>query len=87
MITHDLEEIVDLADSISVLRDGHLIGTVEKADIDLQKIKNMMVGRVVDGKYYREDSKETHTEDVILKAENITRHGFFKDVSFFRLDL
>ena len=53
MITHDLEEIVDLADSISVLRDGHLIGTVEKADIDLQKIKNMMVGRVVDGKYYR----------------------------------
>ena len=82
MITHDLEEIVDLADSISVLRDGHLIGTVEKADIDLQKIKNMMVGRVVDGKYYREDSKETHTEDVILKAENISRHGFFKDVSF-----
>ena len=82
MITHDLEEIVDLADSISVLRDGHLIGTVEKQDIDLQKIKNMMVGRVVDGKYYREDSQEIHDDEVILKAEKITRHGVFKDVSF-----
>lgn len=82
MITHDIEEIVDLADSISILRDGHLIDTLEKRDIELDKIKSMMVGRSVDGDYYRTDDAEVHDDEVVLKAEHITRNGFFEDVSF-----
>ena len=82
MITHDIEEIVDLADSISILRDGHLVGTLEKKDIELNKIKGMMVGRSVDGEYYRTDDAEVHTDEVVLKAKNISRYGAFEDVSF-----
>ena len=82
MITHDIEEIVDLADSISILRDGHLVDTIEKADIELSKIKSMMVGRSVEGDFYRNDDLEVHTDEVVIKAENITHPGVYEDVSF-----
>jgi simple sugar transport system ATP-binding protein len=47
LITHKLREPMALADRISVLRDGELVGTVKKADTSVEALAEMMVGRPV----------------------------------------
>lgn len=46
-ISHKLNEIFRLCDRVSVMRDGHMIGTHDVADVDRQTISNEMVGREV----------------------------------------
>ena len=55
-ISHDLEEVMEIADSITVLRDGEVVGTVQTAEISLDQLKRMMIGRDMVGHYYREDN-------------------------------
>ncbi len=47
-ISHRMDELRRLADRVSVLRDGHYIGSLEKSEISVPKIIEMMVGRVID---------------------------------------
>lgn len=47
IITHKLQEVMDIADKITVLRDGHMIGRVEKDDTSMEELASMMVGRDV----------------------------------------
>jgi ABC-type uncharacterized transport system ATPase subunit len=46
-ITHKLKEVLDIADDISVLRDGELVATAKPEDLDEQKLASLMVGRGV----------------------------------------
>ena len=46
-IAHSLDEVLQVADRITVLRDGKVIGTVEAADTDTHQVAEMMVGRPV----------------------------------------
>lgn len=46
-ITHKLEEVQEIADRITVLRDGKVVGTVEKEETTLVQLSTMMVGRPV----------------------------------------
>ena len=82
MISHDLEETVELCDSITVLRDGELITTIERADFDLDQLKQLMIGRKVDNQYYHFDPVETFEDDVILTVDHATVPGEIEDVSF-----
>ena len=54
-ISHDLAEVIEQTDSISVLRDGVLIDTVKSSDVNEGDLKRLMVGRVLDDRYYRTD--------------------------------
>jgi len=45
MISHDLEETMRISDTISVLRDGEMIGTVNAQEVSEDNLKKMMVGR------------------------------------------
>lgn len=47
IITHKLNEVMDISDRVSVLRGGQVAGTVETANTDLKELTNMMVGRPV----------------------------------------
>lgn len=71
-ISHDLPELMDICDTLTVLRDGKLIANIEKADFDENKIKQTMVGREIKGNYYRSDSVPSHRDEVMLKLENVT---------------
>lgn len=82
MISHDLEETVELCDSITVLRDGEVVTTVQREDFDLNELKRLMIGREVDSQYYRFDPVETYQEEVVLQAEHVTVPGQLEDVSF-----
>jgi ABC-type sugar transport system ATPase subunit len=48
-VSHRLPEVLDIADRISVLRDGELVGTVQATDVDEARLARMMVGHAVGG--------------------------------------
>lgn len=79
-ISHKLNEITELSDRVSVLRDGRLIGTLGKSEINTQKIINMMVGRNIDN-LYPNKAKKIDKEEV-LRLDNVSRMGKFSNVSF-----
>ena len=70
-ISHDLEEVLEQADTISVLRDGVLIDTVKASETDENGLKKLMVGREMSDNYYRTDFDEKVSDEVVLKAEHV----------------
>lgn len=67
MISHDIDEVMELCDRLTVLRDGQYIKTIEKKDYSPKIIKSLMVGREIDDKYYRTDYDKTdYTHKKIL---------------------
>lgn len=77
-ITHRMDEIFQIADRVSVLRDGQYITTRNIADTDKEELIRLMVGRTL---------KETYPErkpsggEVILELDNVTGNGV-KNISF-----
>jgi ribose transport system ATP-binding protein len=71
-ISHDLQETMDHCDALTVLRDGKLIATVKKEDMEENQIKQYMVGREVRGHYYRADNKASYEDQVILDIDQLT---------------
>lgn len=72
-ISHKLEEVLNIADSITVLRDGETIDTKEKDEtINEEKIIAMMVGRTLENRFPR---KEHNPSEVVLEVENWTVYG------------
>ena len=72
IISHDLEEIVEIADRLTVLRDGKVVGTVDTESIDMNDLKRMMVGREMEGEYYRSDNEPSREDRVVLSADGLT---------------
>jgi ribose transport system ATP-binding protein len=72
LISHDLEEIVEIADSLTVLRDGEVVDTVNASDITMDELKRMMVGRATEGEYYRSDNKPSWEEEIVLEVNDLT---------------
>lgn len=80
-ISHRMEEIFEITDSVSVLRDGKYIGTVETGKTDVDELIKMMVGRTMDEFYPEKDFPYT-SEDSLLKVDNYTNSGHYHDISF-----
>ena len=80
-ISHDLDEIISVCDTLTVLRDGHLIRTFHREEFDEDQIRTSMIGRELKGDYYRSDFTPSHMEEVTLTAEHITVPGVLEDVS------
>ena len=81
-ISHDLPEILDKSDTITILRDGVYIDTIKSADVDEDGLKKLMVGREVSGAYYRADYGEKISDEVVLSVKNVTVPGLIKNVNF-----
>ena len=82
MITHDLNELMQICDAATVMRDGHCMGTVPKQDFSEERIRQLMIGRDLSGSYYREDSGIPVSEETVLKVENVSFGSAVKNVSF-----
>lgn len=71
-ITHDMNELVDMCDSVTIMRDGVFIKTIEgKENMDTGVIKQLMVGREIAENYYRPDSTPSFEKEVVMKIENV----------------
>ena len=82
-ISHDLDEMMEHCDKLTVLRDGVIIGTLDKAEYEPDTIRRMMVGREVKGNYYRNDF-DGYEDEVVLRADCITT---MEDLLCFSLEL
>ena len=82
VITHDIEEMVEITDTITVLRDGQLIGTVDSRKTSPDEIRMMMVGREISGDYYRADNTPSYDDEVVLEVSGVSVPGELEDVSF-----
>lgn len=78
-ITHKLDEIFTACDTAVVLRDGQYIGKKATKDVTRDELIGMMVGRTISNLY---PEKRSIVGDVILEVRNLSRKGYFEDVSF-----
>jgi len=69
IITHKLNEVMEISDKITVLRKGETVGTVNKEDTNASELTNLMVGRAVDLSINRIERKNNKA---ILNIENLT---------------
>ena len=87
-ISHHLEELFEIADVCSVLRDGEHIGTFSISEIDIPKLITLMVGRKLDSNVPAKTPEEiarrakTKNNKVVLEARNICRSGKVENASF-----
>lgn len=80
-ISHDLDEIMEVCDTLTVLRDGKIIRTFDKAEFDADAIRASMIGREMEGSYYRPDFTPAEGGKVAMKAEHLNMGEALKDVS------
>ena len=80
-ISHRLDEIIDLSDEITVLRDGRNVGMLDPRATTKDEMVRMMAGRIV-GKGNVAPRTFGDAAEIVLKVDGLTRHGEFEDVSF-----
>jgi len=78
-ITHKLQELPQIADTVSVLRDGKLVGTVQMNDVQQKDIIGMMFGEV---KIQNRPIDIKVQDEIIMEVRNFNRHGRYQDVNF-----
>lgn len=78
-ISHRMEEIFELCDRITILRDGTYVGTEKIKDINMDDIVRMMIGREIGERFPARDAK---IGKEMLRVEGLTKGKTFKDVNF-----
>ncbi len=78
-ISHKLDEVMHLADRITVIRDGENIVTVDKKDITEKQLVAYMIGRNLENMY---NKKKVAFGDVVIDVKELTSKGVFQNVSF-----
>lgn len=78
-ISHKMEEIYDICDAVTVLRDGRFIHTGRVSDVSEKDLIRMMVDRDVSELFPKQ---ECEIGEVLLEVKNLTVAGKFRDVSF-----
>jgi rhamnose transport system ATP-binding protein len=78
-ISHRLDEVFEIADRVTVLRDGHYVGTRDVSEVTHDDLIRMMVGRTLDDLFPKMDVEQG---EVVLRVEGLSKEGMFQDVSF-----
>lgn len=78
-ISHRMEEIFEMCDRITVMRDGISVSTRQIAETQMEQVVREMVGREI-GDFYPEKTSEIG--EVRFEVENLALDGVFEDISF-----
>ena len=78
-ISHRMEEIFELCDRITILRDGQYVGTKNIPETDMTEVVKMMIGREIGERYPARDVK---LGDVIFEVQDLCCPGVFEHVNF-----
>jgi ABC-type sugar transport system ATPase subunit len=81
-ITHKLEETLEITDRITVLRDGRLIQTLDRADASIDKLVALMVGREFEKIVHRQFMKDYSDKEVVLEVQGLTVDKKVRNASF-----
>ncbi|MEF2967448.1 sugar ABC transporter ATP-binding protein [Paenibacillus sp. M1] len=78
-ISHRMEEIFEICDRITVMRDGRTVDTKEIPQTDFDEVVRKMVGRELTERY---PARDPQPGEVVLEVKHASRKGLFEDVSF-----
>ena len=79
-VSHKLEELFELCDRVTVIRDGQFIETRDIQDWDNESLIRAMVGRSLENQFPKEFG--TRSAEPILKVEHVEEHGVLHDITF-----
>ncbi|MDZ7690794.1 MAG: sugar ABC transporter ATP-binding protein [Balneolaceae bacterium] len=78
-ISHRMEEVFQICDRVTVLRDGHHVDTKPAAELTEDQLIQMMVGRPIETVF---PSKNREVGEVLFSVKGLHKKGRFKDISF-----
>lgn len=78
-VSHKLNEVFEVAERITVLRDGESVGTLPSAELTNEKLISLMTGKTITETRFRRGAEEGH---VLLEVRGLTKRHNFKDISF-----
>lgn len=79
-ISHKMEEVFQIADDITIFRDGAVVSSRRAEELTLDTVISHMVGRRLDQVYPKE---KVEMGKKVLEVECFSRHGLFQDISFY----
>ena len=79
-ISHKMDEVFQIADDITVLRDGTVVSTDRAEDLDLDTVIAKMVGRKLSNVYPKED---VPIGEKVIEVEDFSQDGLFEDINFY----
>jgi len=79
-ISHRLDEILDISDRITILRDGYKVGVRNTAETTKHQLIEMMIGREMKDHIQKE---LVEIKEVLFEVRNLTTEGVFKNISFY----
>ena len=77
-VSHKLDEIIEIAERITVMRDGRIITTISNSDVDETKLAQMISGQSIS---YHQDFVPC-SDETILEVKNLSCGSQYRDVSF-----
>lgn len=81
-ISHRMEELRQIADRVTVLRDGKYVGTRRLSEVEDREIIAMMVGREVSRHWEDRRQPQRNPDDVVLSVRGLSTRNLLQDVSF-----
>jgi ribose transport system ATP-binding protein len=83
-ISHRIEEIFEIADRVTVLRDGNIISTMNIDEVkEIDMIIKLMVGRSMEAYFSRDFIEEKEKGEVTLEVKNLSREGLLYDINLY----
>lgn len=88
-ISHRMDEILEICDQVSVIRDGRVVATLRSSETNLDNLSSLIVGEAFRQKIQEEttpgplvqEGEQTHAIE-LLRIDKFTRNGYFYDISF-----
>ena len=80
-ISHDLDELMRVCNVLTVLRDGDIVRTLQKEEMEPNLIRNLMIGRELSEHYYREDEVPSRHDKVALRVTDISSANMLEHFS------
>ena len=81
-ISHRLKEIIEIADRITVLRDGKIMSNIKKEDFDMKHMIDDIIGKKVEDIMVYKDREKPIGDEVCLSVENLSWEGNPNSISF-----
>lgn len=78
-VSHKLDEVLQVADRVTVLRDGKKVGTYPAAELNDEKLTHLMTGKKVT---YLPFTPSSNSQQPVLEVRSLSKRGYFKDINF-----
>ncbi len=78
-VSHKLNEILEIAERVTVLRDGQCVGVYDPDDLSHEKLTFLMTGKKIE---YTRPDESVVKDNVLLQVKGFTKKGNFKNIDF-----